>query len=192
MPNFTYNRGIPDGPDNPSDDQPNMKINTDSVDDLIAQDHVSFNTNEGGKHKFTHLLTQGSNPAVSSIEGVVFTKVVSSNTELFFRYGSAPQNTFQLTNDGAVAANNGRSSLIGPEANPIMIQWGRVVNPGTSGTVSFLAFSNPPYIIQLTLQRSSAGQSATVDNATPPTSSGFNYLTSSGGSNILYWLVIGN
>jgi hypothetical protein len=50
MPNFVYNRDIPDAPNNPSDDQPDMKDNTNSTDDLIDEDHYSFNDNNGGLH----------------------------------------------------------------------------------------------------------------------------------------------
>jgi len=48
---FSYNRDIPDGPNNPSVDQPNMKINTNSTDDILQVDHVSFEALDGGTHK---------------------------------------------------------------------------------------------------------------------------------------------
>jgi hypothetical protein len=51
MATFSYNRDIPDGPNNPSVDQPNMKINTNSTDDILQVDHVSFETPDGGTHK---------------------------------------------------------------------------------------------------------------------------------------------
>lgn len=45
-----YNRDIPDTPNNPSNDQPKMKINTNSIDDILGVDHISFNANSGGTH----------------------------------------------------------------------------------------------------------------------------------------------
>ncbi len=51
MPSFTYTRDRPDGPNNPSVDQPVMKVNTNSIDDILAVDHVSFNTAGGGEHE---------------------------------------------------------------------------------------------------------------------------------------------
>lgn len=51
MSNFTYTRGIPATNNNPSTDQPNMAVNTNSIDDLIAVDHVSFGQNDGGNHE---------------------------------------------------------------------------------------------------------------------------------------------
>lgn len=41
----TYNLDIPDGPNNPSNDQPKMKTNTNAIQTLISVDHVGFNTN---------------------------------------------------------------------------------------------------------------------------------------------------
>ena len=49
--NVTYNNAIPNAPNNPSVDQPKMQTNTDSIDQIIGVDHVSFNTNDGGWHK---------------------------------------------------------------------------------------------------------------------------------------------
>lgn len=43
MTSFTYNTGVPAAPDNPSVDQPQMLTNTQSINTLIAVDHVSFN-----------------------------------------------------------------------------------------------------------------------------------------------------
>ena len=58
MTNFPYNRDIPDGPNNPSVDQPDMKENTNSIDELINQDHISFEQNNGGFHKTIHQPNQ--------------------------------------------------------------------------------------------------------------------------------------
>lgn len=46
-----YNRDIPFSTNNPSTDQPNMQTNTNSVDDILQVDHVSFNATNGGTHK---------------------------------------------------------------------------------------------------------------------------------------------
>jgi hypothetical protein len=51
MPNVTYNLGIPDENNNPSVDQPDMKINTDAVDEILLVDHYGFNLDNGGFHK---------------------------------------------------------------------------------------------------------------------------------------------
>ena len=50
MTTFLYNENIPAAGNNPSNDQPLMYINTNSIDALIAVDHVSFNADSGGQH----------------------------------------------------------------------------------------------------------------------------------------------
>lgn len=47
---FTYNLGIPNPPNNPSADAPNMQTNTNTVGAWTAVDHVGFNVGTAGKH----------------------------------------------------------------------------------------------------------------------------------------------
>jgi hypothetical protein len=47
---FSYNNAVPATNNNPSDDQPDMLINTESIEDILAVDHISFNTAGGGQH----------------------------------------------------------------------------------------------------------------------------------------------
>lgn len=46
---ISYNRDIPDGPNNPSNDQPKMKTNTNSIDDWTAIDHIKFENSQIGR-----------------------------------------------------------------------------------------------------------------------------------------------
>ena len=57
---FAYNLNIPDGPNNPSVDQPKMKVNTNSIASLIDVDHFGFNQNNGGLHKQVNLVNEAS------------------------------------------------------------------------------------------------------------------------------------
>jgi hypothetical protein len=54
---FSYNTGVPAAPNNPSVDQPEMLINCESINSILAVDHVTFNTSgtgtpgsSGGQH----------------------------------------------------------------------------------------------------------------------------------------------
>jgi len=70
---FTYNLGIPATNNNPTTDQPNMKINNDAIASIIAVDHVGFNASNGGKHNqvtFPAENVPGSPPASG---GVLYT-----------------------------------------------------------------------------------------------------------------------
>lgn len=51
MINFTYIQDVPNAPNNPSSDQPNMKINTNSNHDIWEVDHIGFGVANGGTHE---------------------------------------------------------------------------------------------------------------------------------------------
>lgn len=51
MTNFNYNNGVPATNNNPSDDQPQMLINVQSTENILAVDHISFSAENGGTHK---------------------------------------------------------------------------------------------------------------------------------------------
>lgn len=83
---FTYNRDIPDAPNNPSNDQPKMKTNTNSTDDLIAVDHVSFNDTPGGTHLQSTYSSKNTPAAQIDPQSVVYTTngTASTRAELNF------------------------------------------------------------------------------------------------------------
>jgi hypothetical protein len=78
MPLFSYNRDIPDGPNNPSVDQPKMKINTNSTDDLIDVDHFSFDEANGGYHRQVTIATKNTPAAQTDPSSAIFTAQAST------------------------------------------------------------------------------------------------------------------
>lgn len=66
-----YNRDIPDTPNNPSVDQPKMKTNTNSIDDIIAVDHISFNATNGGTHKQNSYTGFSTGTVIGGVPGSV-------------------------------------------------------------------------------------------------------------------------
>src|ERR1041385_3031271 len=123
---FTYNRDIPDGPNNPSVDQPKMKTNTNSTDDLIAVDHVSFNLSSGGYHTVIHQTLQGSDPAAIPSINQMYSKDYTPDTT----GGTADTQLFSMTGDGIISQLSGYQTTdirngwqwIGG----ILLQWGCV------------------------------------------------------------------
>jgi hypothetical protein len=93
MTNFSYNQDIPDAPNNPSDDQPLMKTNTNSTFGIIAVDHVGFEQANGGYHTVIHQGPagggSGSDPAAIPGFGQTYVKTVGStpDQQLFFETG---------------------------------------------------------------------------------------------------------
>lgn len=63
MTSYSFNTNVPFATDDPSDDQPDMKINNQSTNDILAVNHVTFNTANGGMHTrvdYVNTLTPGS------------------------------------------------------------------------------------------------------------------------------------
>jgi len=87
MTNVIYNIDIPDGPNNPSQDQPKMKTNTNSLKSLIEIDHIGFGNNQGGYHNIIHQPPQVSDPGVIAGVGQTYTKTISGDQQLFYESG---------------------------------------------------------------------------------------------------------
>jgi len=195
MPNnFTYNNGVPDGPDNPSDDQPDMKINTQSIDSIIAIDHIGFNTNGSGIHKQVTLLNQGA-PGLGDGNGVMYANIVNGNSWPIW------QNALGSTVMVSSATNN---SSLGYVSLPggILIQWGKQAGSSAntipvSFPLQFTLASVPTnaYSVQVIPERaaSSPGNDfSTVLVTGSVTSSGFT-IGNVGSHTIVnwYWIAIG-
>lgn len=141
MPNFTYTRDIPDGPHNPSVDQPDMKTNTNSTDDIFEINHYSFNDNLGGYHKPVNIVNSVSTPVnpagvgstlYSTGDNLAFTNPTLSTAGP----GMTPVG-IQLTVYQAppVDLSTGRTFLPGG----IVMQWGTGVSTGLPVVFNFMS-----------------------------------------------------
>lgn len=140
---FTYFPNVPNAPDDPADDQPQMQVNTASISDLISVDHVGFNTTNGGYHKVIHQITQGSDPAAILGFNQVYSKSYTPDTT----GGTADTQLFNRTSVGSISqltgrlagASNGTDGWVW--AGGILLQWGTVSQAfssgSTTGTVTF-------------------------------------------------------
>lgn len=124
---MTYTQNIPDAPNNPSQDQPLMKANTNAIFTYVATDHIPFNVPNAGNHDIIKQPPQAGDPAAVAGKGQTYTKVVTGDEQLFYRSGAGVIS--QLTNAiGTLAAANGYSYLPGG----MIIQWGRDTFPGST------------------------------------------------------------
>jgi hypothetical protein len=166
MPNYTYNQDIPDGPNNPSTDQPNMKTNTNSIYDLLGGDStvdmIGFGDSNGGWHRKITYVNQGSNPGSSAGQYVVYSKQSGGESELFAQK-DATSTPIQLTKKVPLASTSGYSYLPGG----ILIQW---VQRTSTGAFSWpVAFTSAVYGATLGYNDAVSG---TVPNLTSLTTSG--------------------
>ena len=209
MTNFTYNRDIPESTNNPSVDQPDMKINTNSIDELINVDHNSFGVDDGGYHKVIHEVTQGADPATIAGVNQIYSKFYTPDTT-----GGVPDTQlFSKTGLGGVSQLTGNlGSADGWQwIGGVLVQWGVVsFAPGSdheTSTVTFkdrvpgaIRFPNNIFIVNGTLLV--ASQSETVASNTLAIRSFsatqfrwvYNSSSSTGSTRYpgFYWIAIGN
>jgi len=151
MPFYNYNNNIPFSTNNPSNDQPLMETNTNSINSIIGVDHFSFQNNNGGTHQQVQLLESGAgNGALpaglqpGNFE-TIYSSLTNGNGELWFTRRQAAG--IQLTGPGIpVQGNNGSTFLPGG----IALKWGNL-NPQNTKTVTFPVPFNAIYNISLTL-----------------------------------------
>lgn len=205
MPLFIYNRDIPDAPNNPSADQPDMKINTNSTDSLISVDHYSFNQNLGGLHKQVQMPNLAAIPiGLIANEGTVYVKSANTTSQLFYTNENST-NEYQLTrtsnadfstfgNNGGVVDSGwtflpGRSS-----AGGMLLQYGLTgVLTGTGNTVITFpkAFTAAPFSVVVTMIRDSNDvDNAYVRSVATVTNTQFEIHNTSS-ANRAYWMAIG-
>lgn len=99
-----YNPNIPGSQNNPSDDQPKMRTNTNSIRDWVLIDHFGFKdpNSYGGLHKQTRIINQLNIPAgLNAQMGTIYTKLATSTgvlteSNIFFTPGTTG-NEYQLT-----------------------------------------------------------------------------------------------
>ncbi len=137
-----YNQNIPGSQNNPSDDQPLMRANTNSIRDWVQIDHHGFKDNLGGYHTIIHQDTStrtiappgrtitGEPGAIPGPPGInqLFSMLVTPDAV----GATADTQLFALT-AGSVA-NNGLSQLTGNFSSVegyqwlggVLIQWGTV------------------------------------------------------------------
>ena len=198
MPNYTYITNIPASSNNPSADQPNMQINTNSIDSLITEDHYGFNAaglNFSGYHKKVSLVDNpGPFPTPAGVGSVLYS---GATNNLVFTNASLAGAGVQLTVGAKppIAAANGSTFLPGG----LLLQWGTGVTlaapPASIGTLtqSFTyafstVYSASAIVLVAGSQKTASLSALTNTNITIR-------VTTSGGTQApnetVYWMAIG-
>ncbi len=209
LPNYPYNDNIPNAPNSPSVDQPNMQINTNSIRSLIKEDHVDFGTNGSGLHNKVRLIQQAALPAgLQSGMGTLYVKSATSTTgnnesSLFYTPGGSGSE-YRMTRSiqaqfpkfgtnnvytwggqpAGTTANGGWTFLPGG----LLMMYGTFTKVGginTSGTINFpFAFTAAPYNVTISNSKKNNGNpshsvSGGVSNFTT-TSFDYSYFEANG------------
>src|SRR5882757_8859297 len=94
-----YTPDVPQGPQQINNTQSPININYQDIYALLDVNHVAFNVDGFGKHKFVSYLQQSSDPDTAASEMALYSKPVAGDPnilELFYRYPSNGE-VFQLT-----------------------------------------------------------------------------------------------
>ena len=138
MTNFPFDADIPDANNDPSADQPGMKINNNSTEQILSVDHVSFNSDNGGTHLQVNFCTNNIPPTPGSpgtpplLQSIAFTQpgvAEPGQSEFIFQNSNAVNmlsavkafGNFTLIGAvGPVTANNSFNvaSIAKTQANP--------------------------------------------------------------------------
>lgn len=209
---FTYNNLVPATNNDPSADQPEMLINTASINSIIAVDHVGFNANGGGKHKFVRLLNPTSYaftlPLGAANEGMLSALTTGAVTDIYYRPDSTTDQ-YQLTRTiSASKTKFGTNNAYPSNASPagatttggwtflpggLLLQYGTVTAPGNpSTTVSFpIAFTSTPFAMTISIKRNSGSNDNLFINSKSSTTFTYFASTSNAGFQSFDWMAIG-
>jgi hypothetical protein len=177
---FPYIIGLPNPPDDPSQDVAGMQNNTNTISSWVGVDHIGFNNAAGGKHLQVTYPNITSQVTPTDPVSILYTKNdAASHPQLFFL--NSQNSTFY------VAASNGSTVLMGG----IILQWGSVaVNDGSSSTVMFpIVFPSACFNVQVTAR---TGGSTYASCRVPSTSQVIVTLPVGSGNQTVYWMAIGN
>ncbi len=215
MPFFQYYPNVPNAPDDPADDQPQMQTNTLSTQNLINVDHGTFNDNaNGGYHRTIHQILASVNPAATANINTIFSKNVIPDTT----GGTSDSQLFTISRGGIVSRLTG--ALVGSASasdgwqwvGGVLLQWGIVLQNFTSGNTTFgtvtfkdrvtgaIPFPNNCFIVTATplfktgvLNTPSSAGNINIENSTLSNTS-FDWLFYSNSTKYkgFFWFAIGN
>ena len=114
MTNYTYNNGVPAANNDPSVDQSDMLVNTQSIEGIIGEDHISFSTDNGGYHKQVNIPERNAQGAPTDPASVIYTAVgdESLKSELVFRNENGIFAVTPVRAFGTFATNS--ATVVGP------------------------------------------------------------------------------
>jgi len=194
MPTFIYTDDIPFPDHNPSTDQPDMLINTNSIDGIIAVDHYTFEeggANQDGWHKQSTYVAETA-PTTIALQGAVYTKNVGAGVvQLFYRRESNGVE-YQLTGPATptINATNGFTFLPGG----LILQWGKQVAASDGTIVTYpTLFTSPAFSIQISFaQNAGASSSISVGGGAMTTNAQFLIRMFGAAAIDVFWVAIGN
>lgn len=160
--NYAFDNSIPASSNNPSEDQPLMLTNNQSIQSIWTTDHVGFGTDGGGLHNQVTFATNQSAPSLTA-DGVsgLFANIGPSLSELFFQNSSV---TKQLT--GLPVTNSGTDyGIVTPWGITINFGSGTLSGTGTATVTYAIAMTSPFYYAGVTINTGGSAATLTVSTS---------------------------
>lgn len=130
---FPINTQIPNAPNDPADDQPEMKKNFVNINSFLKVDHVDPGAANNGYHKQIHMSNQSA-PGVGTATGVLYANAAGGNSWPFWQNALG---SVSLLTGKPTLGTNGVVYLPGG----IILQWGLTALVGAPATITF----TPPF-----------------------------------------------
>ena len=167
----------------PAQQYTTIAANNTSIVNWADVDHIGFNVTPGGTHEKCSMPNHAAFGLVLGTDGVYY---VNNNVPMF---ENSTHNDYHIDiyRGTPVSASNGTSFLPGG----IMIQWGSVSSPGSSGTITYPTAFTTIYNVVLTPRNDGSHSAFTYYLDGAPGNADFKYRGTTSGSDTLYWLAIG-
>ncbi len=199
-PHFSYTANVPQSSQTIAITQTPILNNFQAINEFISVNHVGFDdANNFGKHNFTSLPFQGSDPVTTATEMAVYSKATPGGpnaAEIFYRYPSSGT-VVQLS--GATsggAATNGYAYL----SDTVFMKWGTAtgINPSSSNVITFPVivgtpvFTSAPISVYFTPNIVYTPSSGSTYVTSPTTTQFTLQVGSATFATSIYWMAIGS
>lgn len=178
----------PNPNNDPADDAPVMRTNSQSIQDIILTDHVGYNNTKGGMHNQVTFAINQSAPGFATGKSDLFANTASGQSWPFWQNASG---IFQMLGNAFSAAASGYLTF----PNGIILKWGTKTGM-TQGnnTVSFSpVFPTAAFIVIVQPIRTTTTDADNLYVRTGTLSaSGFTIVNTSSSIPTAYWFAIGN
>jgi hypothetical protein len=186
---MSFNPGIPQSSDIPAQSQAQILTNFNQTNSVFGINHIEFNNStvaNRGKHKHVSMIEQGSDPVTAANEVALYSKDVSSVSQLFLRR-EANGTVIQMTGQNPTIAQSGSTFLPGG----IVMKWGFTGVIADNSTVTFAsAFPTNCWSVQLTIIDPSA--TTRILNVKTASLTTANFQVRANGAVSAFYIAIGN
>lgn len=154
-PTYTYTADCPQAATPMNITAPLIQENFQAIAELVAVNHVGFNSSDAGKHDFVSLEFQSTAPTTQASQLTLYTQATGSPnaSELFYTY---PDNSTQEQLSDVTVPSTGTGTSFGSASqgyctfpSGIIMRWGSATLKGTGNTTITFTIGTPAFSYSL-------------------------------------------